>query len=126
MKASKNEMKKAIVNEEVDLRENQWSGMNVGWETYHKRVKTAPLFKGLPDNICQAPHWGYVIKGKSIVHYKNREEVFTAGDIFYMEPGHTVIQEAGTEVIEFSPVKEYLETMKVASKNLEGCRNHSG
>ena len=22
-----------------------------------------PLFRGLPDDLCQCPHWGYVIRG---------------------------------------------------------------
>jgi hypothetical protein len=125
MKASKDELKKAIETDSVDLRENDFSGMNVSWETFHKRVDTAQLLEGLPNNMCQSHHWGYVIKGKSTVHYKDRDEVFSAGDIFYMEPGHTVIEEAGTEVIEFSPVKEFRETIRVAAKNLERLEKQS-
>jgi len=49
---------------------------------------------------------------------KGREEIFNAGDVYYMEPGHPAIIEAGTESVEFSPNKEYEKTMKVVAQNL--------
>ena len=39
-------------------------GYSVGFETYTADADLAPLFVGLPDDRCQCPHWGYVIKGK--------------------------------------------------------------
>ena len=49
----------------------------------------APMLKGLPGGNCSCPHWGYVLKGRIIVRYDDHEEVFEAGDAFYMPPGHT-------------------------------------
>ena len=39
-------------------------GMTLAFERLSAGVETAPLFKGLPDDACQSPHWGYVISGR--------------------------------------------------------------
>ena len=39
-------------------------GYTVGFETHTADADIAPLFRGLPDDRCQCPHWGYVVKGK--------------------------------------------------------------
>ena len=36
----------------------------VGFETYTADADLADLFRGLPDDRCQCPHWGVVLKGK--------------------------------------------------------------
>src|SRR5215216_6384680 len=45
---------------------------------YFERIKGGtdftPLFAGLPDNMCQSPHWGYVFKGKLRFTYKDHVE----------------------------------------------------
>ncbi len=28
-------------------------------------VDTTPLFEGLEGNLCQCPHWGFVLRGRS-------------------------------------------------------------
>jgi hypothetical protein len=30
-----------------------------------------PMLKGLPDDMCQCPYWGYVIEGKLNVKYQD-------------------------------------------------------
>jgi hypothetical protein len=67
----------------------------------------APMLKALPGGNCSCPHWGYVVKGRVIVRYDDHEEVLEAGDAFYMPPGHAPEAEAGTELVQFSPSKEY-------------------
>ena len=49
---------------------------------------------------------GYVIKGKVAFRSGDGEEVFEAGDAYYVGPGHTPVLYAGTEVVEFSPTEE--------------------
>jgi ethanolamine utilization protein EutQ (cupin superfamily) len=44
--------------------------------------------KGLPDDRCQCPHWGYVVNGRLTFRYADREEISEAGDVFYTPPGH--------------------------------------
>lgn len=68
----------------------------------------APLLKGLEDDLCQSPHWGYLIGGEIIVTYRDgKTETVTGGDLFYWPPGHTVRVTQDAEVILFSPVHEH-------------------
>ena len=94
-------------------------GWTVAFETYSEDADLAPLFKGLPNDQCQCEHMGYVIRGKVGYRTDDGEEVFEAGDAYYVGPGHTPILYAGTEVIEFSPTEEHNRAMEVVAKNLE-------
>ncbi len=105
----------------VDIRESEWQGMNVALERFPAGLSTAPIFVGLPDDRCQCPHWGYVIRGQVRVLYADHEETLRAGDAYYLSPGHTTVFEEDTEMIEFSPAGEYQKTMEVAIRNATGA-----
>jgi hypothetical protein len=90
----------------------------VGFETYTEDSDMAPLFKGLPDDRCQCPHWGVVVKGKLVYHYADGDDVITAGEAYFARPGHTPEIFADTEVIEFSPTAQLQETLAVVEKNM--------
>jgi hypothetical protein len=51
--------------------ENFDGGYTVAFETFTQDSDPGEFFKGLPDDRCQCPHWGYVLKGK--VTYKTVE-----------------------------------------------------
>ena len=73
-----------------------------------KGTDFTPALKGLPDDLCPCPHWGYVLKGSFHLRYKDgREEVVRAGDLYCAPPGHTAWCDEDCEVIEFSPEQEY-------------------
>jgi Cupin domain len=94
-------------------------GYSVGFETYTADADPAPLFKGLPDDRCQCPHWGYVVKGKVKYTFADgQEETYEAGDAYYAPPGHIPHLYAGSEVVEFHPTSELAKTMEVVSKNV--------
>ena len=68
----------------------------------------APLLKGLEGDLCQSPHWGYLLRGEVTVTYGDgAEEVVKGGDLFYWPPGHTVKVGEDAEVILFSPQEEH-------------------
>lgn len=68
----------------------------------------APLLQGLKGDLCQAPHWGYMLQGKLAVTYTDGErESVKGGDLFYWPPGHTVKVDEDAEVILFSPQHEH-------------------
>ena len=68
----------------------------------------APLLKGLEGDLCQSPHWGYLLQGELTVTYADgAEEVVQGGDLFYWPPGHTVKVGKDAEVILFSPQDEH-------------------
>jgi hypothetical protein len=96
-------------------------GYVLGIESFDQAVDFTPMYRGLPDDLCQSHHWGYVIKGRMIFHRPEGDEAFEVGEAYYVGPGHTgEVGQPGTVVVEFSPSVEYAETMAVVGKNLEG------
>jgi hypothetical protein len=72
----------------------------------------APLLKGLDDDACQAPHWGFVMSGEVVVTYTDAtEETCSGEDLFYWPPGHSVRVVSDAEVILFSPQVEHAEVL---------------
>ena len=66
------------------------------------------LLHGLEGNMCQCPHWGYVIRGAiTAIYTDGTEETVRTGDLFYWPPGHSVRAEEATDIIMFSPQKEH-------------------
>lgn len=104
--------------DEVVWREAEWGEMRVGYETYLEDFDDAWLLKGLPNDRCQCPHWGYLLSGRMTVRYADHDEVVEAGDVYYMAPDHTIAVDAGTVLIEFSPRDEFRRTAAVAERNL--------
>ena len=94
-------------------------GYTVAFERYSADADFAPLFRGLPHDQCQAEHWGYVISGRLTFKSDDGEETFETGDAYYVPPGHTPVLYAGTEVVEFSPTRELMETLEVMEKNMQ-------
>jgi hypothetical protein len=117
MHGSTRDLPAEIDVEGVTIREAEWGEMNVSLEAIAGGTDTAPLFVGLPDDRCQCPHWGYLVKGRFRVVYKDREETVSAGDAYYLPPGHTVIFDEDSETIEFSPKGDYQKTIEVAAAN---------
>jgi hypothetical protein len=98
--------------------EKMAGGYTAAFEKYTADIDLAPFFTGLPDDRCQAPHWGYVIAGKVTFKTSAGDETFEAGDAYYVGPGHTPVLYAGTEVVEFSPTEQLQQTMDVVEKNM--------
>jgi hypothetical protein len=94
-------------------------GWTVGFEAYSQDADLAQFFQGLPNDECQCEHMGYVIRGRVGFRSGGSEELFEAGDAYYVGPGHTPILYAGTEVVEFSPSDKLGQTMEVVTKNME-------
>jgi hypothetical protein len=70
-------------------------------------VDFTPLFKGLPGDLCQCPHWGQVLAGSIRLRFADgTEEVSSAGDVYYWPAGHTGWTDEGVTFLEFSPTEE--------------------
>jgi hypothetical protein len=85
----------------------EWSAEMEGYKaslvTTSADADLTPLLKGLPNDQCQCPHWGYVFRGRMWWRFGDREEVHEAGDAFYIPPGHTSGAAGGSEFLIFSP-----------------------
>ena len=107
----------------VTDRSDEIEGYSVNFTTFHVDMDQTPVLKGLPDDQCQCPHWGYVIKGRLTIRSGDREEVFEAGDAYYLAPGHVgVSNEPGSEIVQFSPAEELKKTSDVIMKNMEAVQ----
>ena len=71
-------------------------------------VDTRPLFVGLEGDLCQCPHWGFVLRGQlTTTDASGAQETVTANDLFYWPPGHNVRVDADAEIVMFSPQREH-------------------
>jgi hypothetical protein len=106
----------------VEDRHAEFDGYTVNFVTFRQEMDGAPMLKGLPDDSCQCPHWGYVFKGKVTFRFADHEEVVEAGDAFYLPPGHVPVHDADTEYLQFSPTKELQETSAQIMKNMQAMQ----
>jgi len=118
MRGSKTDLPKTVDVDELTIREADWGDVHVSLIICHRRLDLTPLLKGLPDDLCQCPHWGMILKGRKLVKYRDYEEALNAGDAYYMIPGHATVTDAGTEWLEFSPTSELKKTNEAVERNL--------
>jgi len=91
----------------------------VNFVTIRQSHDLAPMLAALPEGKCHCPHWGVITKGRMTVQYGDREEVYEAGDAFYMPPGHTPAADAGAEFVIFSPADLLAETEAAIAKGMQ-------
>jgi hypothetical protein len=119
---SKETASEKIVFDGLEVRlEHLEGGYSVCFESHTADADLADLFRGLPDDRAQLPHWGYVINGKVGFRFADREETYEAGDAYYVPPGHTPVHYAGAEIVEFSPTGALGETIPVVMRNLQAA-----
>jgi len=100
-------------------RSNDVAGYRIGFTEFRQDIDATPLMDGLPDGMCQCPHWGYVLAGKVTFRFADGDEIFEAGDAFYTPPGHIPVKhEPGTEFVMFSPTEELEVTERVMMSNM--------
>jgi len=81
----------------------------------------APLLHGLDGNLCQSPHWGYILEGELTISFSDgHAETTVTGDLFYWPPGHTVKADEDTEFILFSPQHEHGHVINHVLEKLQG------
>jgi len=125
MRATRNDLPIAFQDGKSYSRDIEWGNMNVAWEGWESGMDATPMFTGLPDNRCQCPHWGFLIRGQMRIKYADHEEMISAGDVYYLAPGHIPVIEEDVELIEFSPKGEYQKTMEVVNRNMEAMKKKS-
>ena len=97
-------------------------GMTIAFERLSAGVETAPLFRGLPDDACQSPHWGYLIEGRlRVLSTDGTEESIVAGQAYYLPAGHNVVVEQDALVLEFSPTEDRAHTMQHAAQMMQAA-----
>jgi hypothetical protein len=83
-----------------------WGGITVAFEKAHAGQDVA----GLMEDRCQAPHWGFLFTGRLTVDYGDRTETISAGQAYYVAPGHKLTIEEDSEALEFTPTDALKQT----------------
>lgn len=102
----------------VEDRHEDVDGYTVNFVSFKQDIDSGPLLKGLPDDRCPCPHWGYVLSGTVTFSFPDHDEVFEAGDAFYVPPGHGQRAAAGTEYLQFSPADELRTVSATMMENM--------
>lgn len=99
----------AVIRQHKDFGDATGLGKISGeYFTLSAGVDTTPLFQGLEGNLCQSPHWGFVLKGQlTTTDAAGMKETVNTNDLFYWPPGHNVKVDADAEVVMFSPQHEH-------------------
>ena len=103
------------------MRGADWGGLRCVHVALGAGTDLSPLLKGLPGDLCQVPHWGYVLQGSITIGYDDGlVETLRAGDLFYLPPGHTVKTDDGVTLVEFSPDRELQEVYEHVGRQMQG------
>jgi hypothetical protein len=103
-----------------------WGGMTVAFEKAHAGQDASAMVKGLKDDRCQAPHWGYMFSGRIVVDYGDRQELIEGGQAYYIPPGHRITFETDAEALEFTPTDKLEETMEAVRRNYAAGQTPGG
>jgi hypothetical protein len=110
---------------EVDVAQTrtvEQGGMTIAFERLSAGVETAPLYKGLPDDACQSPHWGYLIEGRlRVLSSDGTEESIVAGQAYHLPAGHNVVVEEDALILELSPTEDRARTMQHAAQMMQAA-----
>ena len=107
MHSAMNEIPLEMKLDDIETRGVDWGGQLVRHLVLPPGTDFTPLFEGLPGDMCQSAHWGYVISGSIHVRYADgSEEVSRAGDLYHWAGGHTGWTDEGVTFIEFSPADD--------------------
>ena len=104
-----------VVMEGPDMIMRSLSGLGNMTVVFHELPEGTdftPLLKGLNNDSCHCPHWGYIFEGTfRFIYDDGKQESFEAGEVFYAHAGHTAIVDKDVKFVDFSPTKELDEVM---------------
>ena len=107
----------------VGDRHEDVDGTTIQFVTIREDVDSSPLLRGLPDDRCPCPHWGYVFTGRLAFRFGDREETYVAGEAFSTPPGHVPSDEPGTEYLQFSPAEELPRVSETIRRNMQAMQH---
>jgi hypothetical protein len=82
-------------------------GMSTAFVRLPQGTDLGPALKGLPDDRCQCPHWGYLLRGRLQMRTADGDRDFVSGQAFYWGPGHVPVALEDSEYVDFSPTEEF-------------------
>jgi hypothetical protein len=101
----------AMEGDGLEIRLEEAGGMTVGRFRLPRGTDLRPLLKGLEQDMCQCPHWGYMLNGTLRMHTPDGTKEYVAGEAFYWAPGHAPEAVDDCEYIDFSPSDQLNEVL---------------
>lgn len=101
----------AVEGDGVELRMRDAGGMTAAFVHLAEGVNLGPALVGLPDNLCQCPHWGYLLSGRLRMKTLSGDTSYEAGDAFYWGPGHAPEALEDSDYVDFSPTEEFAKVI---------------
>jgi hypothetical protein len=99
-------MSVAMEGDGLEIRLDEAGEMTVGFFRFPGGTDLRPLLHGLEGDLCQCPHWGYMLKGTLRMHTPAGPMDYQAGQAFYWGPGHAPEALEDVEYVDFSPTQE--------------------
>lgn len=112
----------AVIRQHMDFGDaSGFDKISTEFFTLSAEVDTTPLFQGLEGNLCQCPHWGYVLKGQiTTTDADGVLETVKANDLFFWPAGHNVKVDDDAEIIMFSPQNEHSHVISHMIEKVRG------
>jgi hypothetical protein len=101
-----------IADDNVELRMTEVGEMTVSFIRLRKGTDLGPALQGLPGDLCQCPHWGYMLEGRLGMHTPTGDEYYDAGHAFYWAPGHAPFAVDDCAYVDFSPTADFAPVVK--------------
>ncbi|WP_406861618.1 hypothetical protein ABZO31_14550 [Streptomyces sp. HUAS MG47] len=101
----------AIQANGVEVRLQEVGEMTLSFIHLPQGTDMGPALKGLQDDLCQCPHWGYLFNGRIRMRTASGEEVYEGGQAYYWAPGHAPEALEDSDVVEYSPTAAFNEVI---------------
>ena len=118
----KREITGAVIRQRTDCGDANGLG-KISCEYFSRSagVDTTPLFMGLEGNLCQCPHWGYLLSGQlTTTDAKGIQEIVNANDLFYWQAGPHAKVHVCAAMVMFSPQPERTYVINHMIANVNG------
>ena len=93
----------ALKDDNVEVRLSEVGEMTVGYFRFAKGTDLGPALVGLPGDMCQCPHWGYMLEGTLLMRTPSGDHTYEAGQAFYWDPGRAPEALQDCAYVDFSP-----------------------
>jgi hypothetical protein len=117
-----------VVFEQEDvgqIRRVESGDVTVEFGQVDQAIDPTPLFRGLPGDMCQCRHQGYVLSGR--LTFTTEDGLFdvAAGEAFDVPPGHIPLPQAGCEWVQFTATAEQRKTDEAIRRNMAAAAGTS-
>lgn len=113
-------MSVAMEGDGLEIRLDKAGEMTVGLFRLPAGTDLRAQLHGLEGDLCQCPHWGYMLKGTVRMHTPTGPKDYQAGQAFYWAPGHAPEALQDVEYIDFSPTQELNAVLAHLQQQAEG------